>query len=258
MTSGPISETRTSSSVTRALVLLYGGLVYVSFLATFLYAVAFVGGFWVPTTLDSGVEGPMLTALLIDAALLGVFAVQHNVMARRWFKTRITAVIPVAAERSTFVLATNLALIAMFVFWRPIPATVWHVENEIVAGVLYALFAAGWLIVLLSTFLIDHFSLFGLAQVFRYGRGTKYEPPRFIVRSLYRYVRHPLYFGFFLGMTATPYMTAGHLVFAVGTLAFMLWSIPLEERDLVRAHGDDYRDYQQRVPRMFPIPGRSW
>jgi len=246
------------SATARIGALLYGSLVYVGFLLTFLYAIGFVSGLVVPKTLDSGSAGAVLPALLINTGLLLVFAIQHNIMARQWFKRIWTRIVPAPVERSTFVLFTCLALNLMYWNWQPIGGTVWSVEQPIAAAALHGLGMAGWLLVLVATFLIDHFDLFGLRQVIRYALGKTHEDPAFRVKSLYRYVRHPLYLGFVIAFWATPTMTWGHLFFAVVTTAFMIHSIRLEERDLVRAHGRAYEEYRERVPMLVPVPGRTW
>ncbi|MFB6241083.1 MAG: methanethiol S-methyltransferase, partial [Gemmatimonadota bacterium] len=259
----------------RYLSLLYGGLAYLVFLAVFLYAVAFVGDFAVPRTVDAGPSASVGTALLVDAVLLllfdsGVstglaeallvdvgllllFAVQHSVMARDWFKERWTRVVPEHLERSTYVLFASLVLALIFWQWRPIPGTVWSVEGP-GASVLWGLFGLGWAIVLVSTFLIDHFDLFGLRQVWSHFRGEVYEPPEFQEPALYRYVRHPLYLGFLLAFWAIPEMTVGHLLFAAATTGYILVAIRFEESDLLRYHGEQYARYRERVPMLIPRP----
>jgi len=233
-------------------VLLYGGLVYLFFLGTFLYAVGFVKGWVVPKGIDDGTPVGLGETLLVNLGLLGLFAVQHSIMARRWFKERWTRLIPAAAERSTFVLATCLILCALYAWWRPLPETVWSVGHPFAAGLLEAVSVAGWLLVLVATFLIDHFDLFGLKQVIRHFRGKRHQEPAFLVRSIYRHTRHPLYLGFLLAFWATPHVSAGHLLFAAATTGFILIAVRLEERDLVRAHGEDYVDYRKQVPMLLP------
>ena len=247
-----------SSSARRLLTLAYGSAVYVLFLGTFLYAVGFVSGVGVPKTVDSGPAGPLGAALLVNGLILGLFAVQHCIMARAWFKRRWTKIIPAAAERSTFVLATCLILCLMYWQWRPIPGTVWNIEDPVTATALTVLGFAGWALVLVATFLIDHFDLFGLKQVIRFARKRTHMDPAFKVVSFYRYIRHPLYLGFLMAFWCTPHMTWGHPFFAVMTAGFMLVAVRFEESDLIRAHGDDYRDYRTKVPMIFPRPGRSY
>jgi protein-S-isoprenylcysteine O-methyltransferase Ste14 len=236
----------------RVAVFAYGLVSYAIFFCTFLYAAGFVGGFLVPTTLDGEPGVPLLQALLIDTLLLGLFAVQHSVMARPAFKRAWTRIVPEPMERSTYVLFSSLALIALFAFWQPIGGVVWDLQDPLGRAVLYALFAFGWLLVLVTTFLINHFDLFGLRQVWLYLRGKQYTPLRFVTPGPYRIVRHPLYVGWFFAFWATPTMTVAHLVFAMATTAYILIAIQLEERDLVRAHGMDYARYRQQVPMLVP------
>jgi methanethiol S-methyltransferase len=211
----------------------YGVVAYAIFFATFFYAIGFVGNFFVPTTLDGPATGSFARALLIDLGLLGLFAIQHSVMARPAFKFWFTRVIPESAERSTYVLMSSLALIAMFAAWQPLGGVVWNVESPALTGMLWGAFAFGWLLVLVSTFLINHFDLFGLRQVWLQLRGKKYTHLPFGTPWLYRYVRHPLYVGWFFAFWATPTMTVSHLLFAIMTTAYILIAIQLEERDLV-------------------------
>ena len=215
----------------------YGLTCYAIFLATFLYAIAFVGGFVVPNRLDGPLEGSLSGAIAVNCALLMVFAVQHSVMARRWFKERWTQIIPWTIERSTYVLCASLALALLIWQWRPIGIEIWSVENDAARAVLLALFAAGWATVLVVTFLINHFDLFGLRQVWLPLVGRPYTPISFRTPLPYRYVRHPLYFGFLMAFWATPHMTLAHLVFAVATTAYIVLAIQFEERDLVAEHG---------------------
>jgi protein-S-isoprenylcysteine O-methyltransferase Ste14 len=236
----------------RVIVLAYGVLCYVVFLATFLYAIGFIGGFATPTTLDGPARGPFGTALAINAGLLALFAVQHSLMARPWFKAWWTRIVPVPAERSTYVLLSSLALILLFWLWRPMGGEVWSVTDPIGRAVLHALFAFGWLLVLVATFLINHFDLFGLRQVWLHFVGRPYTALHFATPGPYRLVRHPLYVGWFFAFWMTPTMTLAHLVFAVATTAYILVAIQLEERDLVTFHGPDYEAYRQRVPMIVP------
>ena len=233
----------------------YGLGAYLVFLGTFLYAIAFVGGFGVPARLDGDAEGPLATALAIDAALLTIFAVQHSVMARRWFKEWWTQVVPWAIERSTYVLCASLALLLLFWQWRPIGIQIWSVDNPAIRAVLWALFAAGWGTVLVVTFLINHFDLFGLRQVWLPLIGKPYTRIEFRTPMPYRYVRHPLYFGFLLAFWMTPAMTLAHLVFAIATTAYILLAIQFEERDLITEYGSAYEEYRRRVPMLLPLPG---
>jgi len=232
----------------------YGCFAYLVFLGTFLYAIAFVGGFAVPARLDGPPRGPLASSLMIDAALLTVFAVQHSVMARRWFKAWWTTIVPKEIERSTYVLFASLALMLLFWQWRPLGGIVWSVENTAVAAILWTLFAAGWGLVLVVTFLINHFDLFGLRQVWYALVGTPSPKVTFTTPGPYRFVRHPLYFGFLLAFWMTPTMTLTHLVFAVATTAYIVLAIQFEERDLVAEHGAAYETYRRRVPML--VPGR--
>jgi methanethiol S-methyltransferase len=237
-------------------VFLYGAVCYAVFFATFLYGIGFIGNVAVPKTIDSGRTGSLMQALLVNAGLLSVFALQHSIMARQWFKRMWTRIIPEAAERSTYVLASSVALIAMFAFWQPIGGRVWQVDSATGQATVYALYAAGWAIVLLSTFMINHFDLFGLRQVWLYFRGREYTHLPFKTPFFYRYVRHPLYFGWLLVFWAAPVMTAAHLFFAVVTTAYILVAIQFEERDLVAMHGEKYRRYREQVPMIVPAPAK--
>lgn len=238
----------------RLAVLMFSVVTYGMFLAVFLYAVGFIGNFAVPRSLDSPVRVDVPTAIAIDTLLLALFALQHSVMARGWFKRLVHRIMPAAAERSLYVLASNLALIALFIFWQPIGITIWHVTNPVGQAILYALFAAGWLTVLVTTFLINHFDLFGLRQGWLYFRGEPYRQLHFTMPGPYRWVRHPLYVGWLLAFWGAPLMTLGHLVFALGTTAYILIAIQLEERDLLAAHGESYARYRQQVPMLIPVP----
>jgi protein-S-isoprenylcysteine O-methyltransferase Ste14 len=239
----------------RIVIFVYGVACYAMFLATFLYAVGFVGNLWVPRSIDSAPTGDFATSLLIDLALLTLFALQHSGMARQPFKRWLTRTIPVPAERSTYVLASNLALITLFVYWQPLGGSVWSVQGA-GAVLLQVLCAGGWLLVLASTFLIDHFDLFGLRQVWLFLRGQPYSQRGFRQPGPYRVVRHPLYLGFLLAFWSTPVMTVTHLLFALATTGYILVAIQLEERDLVAHLGETYRAYRRQVPMLVPFARR--
>ena len=241
----------------RILFFAYGVFSYLIFFGTFLYAIGFIGNFGVPRTLDGAGVGSFTINLLIDAGLLTLFAAQHSIMARKWFKDLWTRVVPVAVERSTYVLFSSLALILLFWQWRPLGGEVWSVENPAGVIVLRALFAFGWLLVLAATFLINHFDLFGLRQVWLYLRGKPYQPLKFGTPALYRVVRHPLYVGWFFAFWMTPVMTFAHLLFAIATTAYILLAIRFEERDLVREHGAEYEAYRREVPMLVPFTGKG-
>ena len=240
----------------RILVFVYGSLSYLVFLGTFLYAIPFIGGFAVPTRLDGPSTEPLGRALAVNAALLTLFAVQHSVMARKWFKDAWTRIVPPPAERSTYVLFSSLALILLFWQWRRLGGLVWSVENPAASLLLRSLFGFGWALVLACTFFINHFDLFGLRQIWLYLTGKPYTGLRFVTPGPYRLVRHPLYVGWLCAFWATPTMTIAHLVFAIATTAYILVAIQLEERDLVREHGNSYAQYRRRVPMLLPIRRR--
>lgn len=236
----------------RALALLYGTICYATFFGTFLYAIWFV---W---TMDRPAESvaDLWTALLTNAALLGLFAVQHSVMARQWFKRGWTKVVPRPVERSTYVLAASLALLLLIRFWQPLPQVIWEVRTPLLEWVLQVLFWCGWLLILFSTFLIDHFDLFGLKQVWKHFRNETYDPPAFQTPGPYRLVRHPIYLGFLIAFWSAPRMTVGHLFFAVMTTAYILLAIQFEERDLLVFHGENYKVYRSGVSMLVPWPGK--
>ncbi len=236
----------------KAFVFAYGVACYCVFLVTLLYAIGFLGNFGMSKSIDSGPQEGPAAALVIDLGLLALFAVQHSIMARPWFKRAWTRIVPPPMERSTFVLFSSLALLLMFWQWRPIGGVVWRVEDGVARAVILGAFALGLLIVLISTFLINHFDLFGLRQVHMYVTGRKYTQLQFRTPFFYRFVRHPLYVGWLLTFWSAPVMTVAHLVFAVVTTMYILVAIRFEEADLIKVHGDEYRRYRKNVPMIIP------
>ena len=236
---------------------IYGTVVYGLFLAVFLYLIGFLAGFAVPKAINDGAVIPMSHAIVANVGLIALFAIQHTIMARPGFKRRLTRLgLPTAAERSTFVFATNIILASLMWFWQPIPVVLFEVTSPIGRGAIFAIAAAGWGIVLLSTFLINHFDLFGLRQVTLELRKRPYTDVAFVERWMYRVVRHPLLLGFMIAFWATPLMTVGHLTFAIGFTAYILVGIRFEERDLVRQLGPEYQAYRRRTPMLLPRPTR--
>ncbi len=240
----------------KLLILLYGVLTYALFFATFLYLIAFVGNFdmvpYVTKTIDSGQVGPLGETLLINIGLVSLFAVTHGIMARPWFKEKWTKIIPKAAERSTYVLVSSLCLIAIYTYWRPMTDVVWQVDGTL-GTILSVALIAGFGITLLSSFLINHFELFGLKQIYNNFKGEEASPNKFVQPLFYKLVRHPIYAGFVLAFWATPTMSAGHLLFSALFTAQILISIPHEERDLEEALGKSYGDYMKKIPMLFPF-----
>jgi protein-S-isoprenylcysteine O-methyltransferase Ste14 len=241
--------------VARTLITAYGMVVYAIFLIVFVYAIGWVEGLVVPHTIDDGPGAPVVVAVIIDLALLTVFAMQHSVMARPWFKRRWTRIVPQPMERSTYVLFATAALALLMWQWRPLPEQIWNVETTWVRIALYAVSLGGWALVLAATFAIDHFDLFGLRQVLRNQSGKSALPSDFRTPMLYRLIRHPLYAGFVIAFWVAPTMSWGRLLFAVGTTGFILVAVRFEEHDLVDTFGDDYRTYRSRVPMLVPRIG---
>lgn len=231
----------------------YGLVCYLIFFVTFLYAIGFVGNLVVPKSIDSGPAVPLTEALLIDTLLLSLFAIQHSVMARQWFKRAWTKIIPQPIERSTYVLLASLVLSLLFWQWRPMRAVIWDVQNPTGRIVLQGLFWMGWGGVLFSTYLVDHFSLFGLKQVYSYLKGLPDEQTPFKTPALYKVVRHPLYLGFIIAFWSAPRMTLGHLFFAAVCTAYIVLAIQFEERDLMEFYGDSYRKYRTQVSMLLPL-----
>lgn len=245
-------NTKQAPLLQRTGVLVFGVVSYAIFFATFCYAAGFVGDFLVPKSIDSTPTDPLGVALAVNAGLLGLFAVQHSVMARPAFKRWLTRFIPAGAERSTYVLMSSLALILLFWQWRPMGGVIWTVDHPVLAGLLHGGFAFGWLLVLVTTFLINHFDLFGLRQSWLYFRGLPYRPLQFVTPGPYKLIRHPLYLGWFCAFWFTPTMTVAHLLFALATTGYILVAIQFEERDLVDVHGAEYEEYRQRTPMLVP------
>jgi methanethiol S-methyltransferase len=242
--------------MSRALAFVYGVICYVIFLVTFLYAIAFVGNLFDLKTIDSGHQGALVPSLIVDGVLLSLFAVQHSVMARQWFKRGWTRIVPQVVERSTYVLLASFVLLLLYWQWRPVTTAVWNIESAAGRLIMWALFWIGWITVLVSTFLVDHFGLFGLKQVYQHAKGIAAQPIPFKTPGLYKAVRHPLYLGFIVAFWSTPRMSVGHLFFAIMTTVYIVVAIQFEERDLIRSYGDSYRTYRQKVSMLIPIPRR--
>jgi len=242
--------------IRRISIFAYGIASYALFLGTFLYSIAFVGGFGVTTTIDG--PGPAATGwgVALNLALLTLFALQHSGMARRGFKAWWTRIVPEETERPTYVLASSVSLWLLYAFWQPLPDVVWEVTGSVGSVSLWAVYGFGWALLLYATALVDHFELFGVSQAIRGLKGRTPAPPRFVTPGLYRLVRHPIYLAWAIIFWATPVMTLGHLLFAAVCTGYMLVAIPLEERDLIHEFGDAYRDYRARVAMLLPIPKR--
>ncbi len=251
------NTTKTTSALSKGIVLVYGGISYIIFLCAFLYAIGFVGNILVPKGIDGGIAGSTLQSLLVDAVLLGLFALQHSIMARPAFKRWWTTIIPKSIERSTYVLLSSLLLFLLFWQWQPLTGIIWRVDNIIGIAALWALFGLGWLIVLLSTFMISHFELFGLRQIYLHWKSRTDTSMSFTTRGLYKIVRHPLMLGFIIAFWTIPVMTVGHLTFAVATTAYILIAVQFEEHDLIAAYGDKYRDYRRQVSMILPWRKRA-
>jgi protein-S-isoprenylcysteine O-methyltransferase Ste14 len=231
----------------------YAVLCYAIFLLTFLYLIGFMTDIFVPKTINSGHDSSIGVAILVNIFLIGLFGIQHSLMARPWFKNKWTKIIPKPLERSTYVLFSSLALIILFYFWKPLPINIWKVSSEALALTLTVLAFTGWVIVLVSTFLINHFDLFGLRQVYLHLMGHPEEILKFKTPLFYKFIRHPIYFGFLLAFWATPNMSAGHLLFALGMTVYIFIGISHEETDLVRTYGDQYENYRKKTARIIPF-----
>lgn len=243
--------------MSRYLIFAYGVASYLIFLGVFVYAIAFLGNLYIPNSIDADPVGPVWQAVLIDLGLLGGFAIQHSLMARPAFKRWWTKIIPPAAERSTYILFSNLAMIALFLWWQPIGGLIWDVSAQPAHSMILALYFIGWAILFYATCLLNHFELFGLRQIWHHLRGEARPPAKFRQPGLYKHVRHPIYVGWLIIFWATPTMTIAHLLFAIMTTAYILIAIQLEERDLVNELGQDYRLYQRRVPMIIPFIGKK-
>ncbi|MCH2048334.1 MAG: isoprenylcysteine carboxylmethyltransferase family protein [Trichodesmium sp. ALOHA_ZT_67] len=240
--------------MSRTLVFIYGIVCYLISLMTFLYTIGFVGNLIVPKTLDLNLDGSLIKGLLIDILLIFLFGVQHSIMARQSFKKWWTKIIPEVIERSTYVLMASLVLLLLCWQWSSFGGIIWNIQNPIIFNIIYGIFAVGWLIVFLSTFMINHFDLFGLRQVYLYWRGQEYEDLEFRNPGFYKYIRHPIMLGFLIAFWATPLMTSSHLVFAIGITIYVLIGIKLEEVDMISIYGNLYQEYRQQVSMLIPVP----
>ena len=247
-----VASSPSTSRMSRFTAFLFGAVAYFTFVITILYAIGFVSDLVVPKTIDTGAKSSAFSALVVNLALMSLFAVQHSVMARKSFKQWWTQFIPRPVERSTYVLFASLTLLLLFWQWRPMPAVVWHIEEPEMAATIATLSFGGWVLVFTSSFLINHFELFGLHQVANNLTGRQMPAPIFRTPLLYNFVRHPIYLGFIIAFWATPVMTVGHMLFAAVTTAYIFVGILLEERDLIDMFGDEYRRYRQRVSMLLP------
>lgn len=238
----------------RLSIFLFGVLAYLVFVVAFLYLIGFTGNFAVPKAIDTGAEGPVVYAVLVDLLLISLFAIQHTIMARPAFKKRWTQIVPEPMERSIFVLMASSILLLLFWQWQPNRTVIWRIDQPVLEVLLIGVSLAGWGILFVSSLLIDHFDLFGLRQVTLYLGGSDYTPPAFVERALYKKMRHPLMTGVLLGVWSTPLMTLGHLVLAAGFTAYIFIGVTFEERDLIEAHGESYEAYRRRTRKFFPFP----
>ena len=240
--------------MSRILAFIYGLICYLVSFITLAYSVGFIGNLIVPKTLDSSSDGTLINGILIDVSLIALFGIQHSLMARKSFKKWWTKIIPNPIERSTYILMASLTLLLLFWQWHSLGGVIWNIQSPIASNIIYGIFALGWLIVLISTFMINHFDLFGLRQVYLYLRGQEYEYLGFRTPGFYKYVRHPIMLGFFIVFWATPTMTFSHFIFALGTTIYMLVGIKLEEVDMISIYGDLYQEYRQQVSMLIPLP----